>query len=190
MNRMKALKLFHKNKKSFQQFYKMYLKSNRKKCVDVEISKDMEHKIENESFHSAISLVLFLPQTFFVLPIYGTLDKDYRKIKFIWISVKTFLALFLIIFGVISTTLINYFYIKSGITLDSIGTMLFYNLSTLSAIILFSLARKWKQIIDYWSKQELIFLKSPYKIKGRKLSTKITFVVFSMFIYCVCKTRF
>lgn len=191
MNRTKTLKFLHKNKKTFQHFSKMYIKNHKKikKCEDVEgqISKDIDHKMENESFHSAIGLVLFLPQTFFVLPIYGALDKDYRKIEFIWISTKTFLALFLIIFGVISVILINIFYIQLGITLDSIGTMLFYNLSTLSAVILFSLARKWKQFIDYWSKQELVFLRSPYKIKGRKLSAKIHFVVFSMFIFCVCK---
>lgn len=194
MNRTKTLKFLHKNKKSFQHFSKIYIKNHKqiKKCVDVEgqISKDVDDKIENESFHSAIGPVLFLPQTFFVLPIYGALDKDYRNIEFVWISTKTFLALFLIIFGVISLILINFFYIKLGITLDSIGTMLFYNLSTLSAIILFLLARKWKQFINYWSKQELVFLRSPYQIKGRKLSTKIRFVVFSMFIFCVCKIIF
>lgn len=191
MNRTKTLKFLHENKKSFQHFSKMFIKHHKKikKCVDVEgqIPKDFDETMENESFHSAIGPALFLPQTFLVFPIHGALDKDYRKIEFILISTKTFLALFFIIFSVITSVLINYFYIKLGITLDSVGTMMFYNLVTLSSIILFLLARKWKQFIDYWTKHELVFLSSPYTIKGQKLSTKIRFVVFSMFIFCVCE---
>lgn len=200
MSKTKIKKIF--NKKSFQHFSNLYIKNHKiLNSVDIEgykgdsqISKNLYHKesykMENESFHSAIGPVLILSQTLFVMPIYGALDKDFRKIEFIWISIRTFLALFLIIFAVISSILINIFYIKLGITLDSIGTMLFYNLAAVSAIILFSLGRKWKKIIYYWSKQEYVFLRSPYKIKGWKLSTKINFVVFSMFLLCVCKIHF
>lgn len=189
MKKTKVSKFF--NKKSSRHFSKLFIKNRKKfeECVDIEgkMFKEGFQKLEIESFHSAIGSVLILPQIFLAMPIYGALNKDYRKVDFFWMSYKTLLAFLLIIFGVVSSILINLFYIKLGITLDSIGTMAFYNLSTLSAIILFSLARNWKHFVNYWSKQEFVFLRSPYKLTGKRLSTKIRLVVFPMFVFCVCK---
>lgn len=76
---------------------------------------------------------------------------------------------------------------NTGITLDNFGGVIFFVQSSLASWILLFIAQKWKYFMNYWSKQENVFLKYPYTINGRKLGSKIRLVVYYLFIIATCK---
>lgn len=131
--------------------------------------------------------IIALAQFFFTFPIYEFYNKDFNQIRFKWISIKTFLSMFLLFFGIFSTMLYIWRISETGLTLDGFGAILFFAQSSFSSWILISLAKKWKYFITYWSKQEYVFLRYPYTINGRKLGAKIRLVVFSIFFIAICK---
>lgn len=146
-----------------------------------------DFKEENESFHSAMGPIIALAQFFFTFPIYGFFNKDFNQIKFKWISIKTFLSLFFILFGIFSSVFHILRVSKTGLTLDSFGGIIFYVQSTLASFVLISIASKWKNLINVWNRQEMVFLRYPYTTNGRKLGTKIRLIVYSLVLMAACK---
>lgn len=131
--------------------------------------------------------IIALAQFFFTFPIYEIFNKDFNQIRFKWISIKTFLSMSVIFFGIFSTVLFIARVSKTGLTLNGFGSVLFFAQSSVASLVLLSIAKNWKYFITYWSKQEQVFLRYPYTINGRKLGTKIRLVVYSLFFVAICK---
>lgn len=134
--------------------------------------------------------IIALAQFFFTFPIYNFFNKDFNQIRFKWISIKTFLSMLFLFFGIFSSLLHIVRVVETGLTLDSFGGILFFVQSSLASWILITIAKNWKYFIAYWSKQEYVFLRYPYTINGRKLGTKIRIIVYSLFCIAICKYTF
>lgn len=112
------------------------------------------------------------------MPIYGMLNKKIEKTKFRWLSLRTALAICFIVTAAIEVVLAICRIFGAGLNFTTFGILFYFSYTLLEAIFLFLLAREWNYFIKYWSKQEMVFLREPYIIKGYRLKTKIRFTVF------------
>lgn len=133
---------------------------------------DMYQSATAGSFHDAIRPILRISQFFGILPVDNINSEDISSLQFRWKSINTIYSLIFLICGSIESILCLRMGFRDGISLIYVNKLSFYSISTLNAIFIFLLARKWKYIMDYWYEHEKMFLKSPYATHGWSLKKK------------------
>lgn len=125
------------------------------------------------SFHDAIKPIFKVSQFFGILPVDNVLSKEISSVEFRWKSIKTIYCLAFLTCASIECILCVRIGFKNGLSLIYINTLSFYSISTFNAIFIFTLARRWRQIMEAWYEHERMFLKPPYTINGWSLKRKI-----------------
>ena len=125
------------------------------------------------SFHDAIKSIFKISQFFGILTVDNITSKDISRLEFRWKSIKTIYCLTFLTCASIECILCIRMGFKNGLSLIYINTLSFYSISTFNAIFIFTLARKWRQIIKSWYEHERMFLNSPYTVNGWSLKRKI-----------------
>ncbi|KAG5679779.1 hypothetical protein PVAND_009317 [Polypedilum vanderplanki] len=143
------------------------------------------HQTTVGSFHEAIIPILNVSNFFGILPVDNISSRDISILQFRWKSIKTIYSLVFLICASIESLLCLRLGIMNGISLIYVNTLSFYSISTLNAIFVFLLARKWKNIMLFWFEHERMFLRAPYVIHGWSLKRKIimwstTFALFTL----------
>lgn len=132
------------------------------------------------SFYDAIKPILRISQFFGIIPVDNINNNEIFTLKFQWKSIKTIYCLVFLTCASIECILCIRMGFKNGLSLIYVNTLAFYSISTLNAIFIFTLARKWRIIIEFWFEHEKVFLKAPYTVDGWSLKRRI--VVWSILI--------
>jgi len=117
--------------------------------------------------------IVKISQFFGILPVDNITSKEISSLQFQWKSIKIIYSLVFLTCASIECILCIRMGFKNGLSLIYINTLSFYSISTFNTIYIFTLARKWRQIMDSWYEHERIFLKLPYTINGWSLRRKI-----------------
>jgi gustatory receptor len=133
------------------------------------------------SFHEAAGTMLFFSQFFGLFPIENIRNRDENKMKFSWISLRTFYSLTFLAFGTAESTLAVRRILRFGFNLGMAQGLFFFIFSMLRAYIIFNINLKWTRIIKYWMKCERPFLSYPYAETGWCLKKKCRII----FAYCL-----
>ncbi|CAO1404050.1 unnamed protein product [Diamesa tonsa] len=149
-------------------------------------SRKSSSSVEIKSFHQAAGPVFVIGQIFGIMPIDGVMGKDIDCLKFRWTSLRTIYSIFFLTSGSIEAGMVVVRLVRMGLSVNYAGGILFFVSSMARAIMLFQMARKWKTIMEVWTKCEQVFLKPPYKeLKGWSLSMRIRVIgIFIILMSC------
>ena len=139
--------------------------------------KDRKLESENTSFHESIGEFNAFCQYFALLPVSNVLQSDENKLKFSWKAKRTIYALCWLIFASIEGIVAIKRLFRFGFNVHYFEVLMFFVLSPARTFIVFSLARNWKQIMQFWRLCENGFLNYPFKENGWKLATKCRIIL-------------
>ncbi|XP_030372204.1 uncharacterized protein LOC115622411 [Scaptodrosophila lebanonensis] len=134
---------------------------------------------QSETFHRAVSKVLFISQIFALFPVSNVGARHVQDLRYRWLSARTFysgliLALNLCEFG----TVLNYVN-NVAITFHNSSLLSLFVVCLLEHIFFWRLAISWPKIMSSWQRVDELFLKVPYRYYNEyKMKWRIN-VVFS-----------
>lgn len=141
------------------------------------IVKNKNFVSNHTSFHQSIGEFNAFCQYFALLPVSNVLQSDENKLKFSWKAKRTLYALCWLIFATIEGVVAIWRLFRFGFSVHYVEVLMFFVLSPARTFIILSLARNWKQIMQFWRLCEDGFLKYPFEEKGWKLATKCRIIL-------------
>lgn len=152
-----------------------------------------------DSFHRAIFPTLFVAQVFGLFPIDGISANNCSRLRFKWLSFRSFYSAFFICFCLYLFAAEVYRVHKSDAVdpnytnaknlgeswllkkwIDnfmfdlSLAGLVFYGVNTCATTVFFYIATKWRQLLLQWEKNESVFQRRPYiSVSRYTLRTKI-----------------
>ncbi|XP_059610052.1 gustatory receptor for sugar taste 64b-like [Phlebotomus argentipes] len=130
----------------------------------------------SDTFHTAVRYILLIGQLFAIFPASGILNKNSKKIRFRWISIRSFYCSVLILFQILNFLLALRRLGKLGISFSVFATAFFYFVTLSGSVILFHLARTWNKIVRRIERTEITFLHEPYHQVGWPMYRKLRLV--------------
>ncbi|XP_017092350.2 gustatory receptor for sugar taste 64b [Drosophila bipectinata] len=135
---------------------------------------------QGETFHRAVSKVLFISQIYGLLPVSNVLALDVRDIRFRWLSPRIFYSGLIFILNCCEFGAVINYVIKVAITFHNSSTLSLYIVCLLEHLFFWRLAIHWPSIMRAWDGVEQLFLKIPYRFYDEYKMKKRIYVVFGV----------
>ncbi|XP_067648195.1 gustatory receptor for sugar taste 64a-like isoform X2 [Eurosta solidaginis] len=133
-------------------------------------------------FHRAISPILIVGQCFSLLPVLGVGHPNPRHLHFSFKSIPVLITLiFLIASSSLNLATMKYL-AKIGVNAKNLVGVVFFTCVQSSTILFFALAPRWPRLIRYWTRTEMIFVRKPYEMPKRHLSSRVRRAAFAIII--------
>ena len=146
-----------------------------------EVPRKSESSTKILSFHEAAGTMLFFSQFFGLFPIENIRNRDENKMKFSWISLRTFYSLTFLVCGTAESALAVRRLLRFGFNMGLVDGLFFFIFSMIRAYIIFNIILKWTRIIKFWMECEKPFLNYPYSESRWCLKKKCRLI----FAYCL-----
>ncbi|EDV39561.1 uncharacterized protein Dana_GF10086 [Drosophila ananassae] len=135
---------------------------------------------QGETFHRAVSKVLFISQIYGLLPVSNVLALDVRDIRFRWLSPRIFYSGLIFILNWCEFLAVINYVIKVAITFHNSSTLSLYIVCLLEHLFFWRLAIHWPSIMRTWHGVEQLFLRIPYRFYDEYKMKKRIYVVFGV----------
>ncbi|KAB0798313.1 hypothetical protein PPYR_09306, partial [Photinus pyralis] len=106
------------------------------------------------SLHRSLSFVLSIGQCFGLMPIYGINNRNKRKIKFRWKSMRFFYTMLNALGALTNAVFCCIEFTKTGLILDKSATFTFYVSNFFGVLFFTRIAHNWGSLMQDWSKVE------------------------------------
>ncbi|XP_030372203.1 uncharacterized protein LOC115622410 [Scaptodrosophila lebanonensis] len=134
---------------------------------------------QSETFHRAVSKVLFISQIFALFPVSNMEARHVQDLRFRWLSARTFYSGFIMVLIVCEFGVALNYVSKVAITFQNAYVLLVFVVCLLMHIFFWRLAISWPKIMSSWQRVDELFLKVPYRYYNEyKMKWRIN-VVFS-----------
>uniref|UniRef100_A0A182QYF0 Gustatory receptor n=1 Tax=Anopheles farauti TaxID=69004 RepID=A0A182QYF0_9DIPT len=121
---------------------------------------------EIDDFHRAVRPFLLVSQLFSLFPLRGLFGRTLQDIRFHWISPGTVYSLYFFASALITLTAHIYYSLNvSGLGTSAISNVIYYVLNLAGAVVFFTLAIRWRTIMERWRSLEETFLHPPYAVR-------------------------
>ncbi|KAG5682327.1 hypothetical protein PVAND_011686 [Polypedilum vanderplanki] len=146
---------------------------------------------DDSKFHIAIAPVIAMAQCFSMFPVVGIFSKDAQKIRFKFLSFRTFMAAS----WFVSVIIFLWFEILriasyEKINAKNVSSLIFYIIGTITAINFYKLAFKWNNFMQLNKEVEDIFLSHPYSLSGWSLKMRIRVTAFLIMMLALIEHLF
>ncbi|KAK5646352.1 hypothetical protein RI129_004816 [Pyrocoelia pectoralis] len=103
------------------------------------------------SMHRSLSFMLSLFQCFGIMPIYGINNKNSRKIRFRWKSIRFIYSICNASAALVCAIFCCIQFTRTGIVLDKSATLTFYLCNFFGVLCFIRVAHNWGKLIQEWS---------------------------------------
>ncbi|XP_017059516.1 gustatory receptor for sugar taste 64a-like [Drosophila ficusphila] len=124
-------------------------------------------------FHRAVYPFMFLAQCFAIMPLIGIRESNPRRIRFAYKSIPMIVTLIFMAATLILFLGMLCHLVRIGITAKNFGGLVFFSCVLSAYIVVIRLAKKWPELIRYWTKTEMVFNKTPYEMPKRNLWRRV-----------------
>ncbi|XP_037819730.1 gustatory receptor for sugar taste 64a-like, partial [Lucilia sericata] len=152
------------------------IKPNKNYVVEENFNEEDEFEIKNsteDTFHRAVSPILFLGQCFALMPVMGVLNPNPKRLKFSYKSLQVIFTIFFLCSSSILTLTMLKFLVKVGINAKNFVGLVFFSCVQCSTLLFASLAPRWPNIMRYWSRVETTFTQKPYEMPKKSLASRV-----------------
>ncbi|XP_058817465.1 uncharacterized protein LOC131680771 [Topomyia yanbarensis] len=137
--------------------------------------------LEDDFFHTAIAPVLRFAQLFGVFPLNSVMERVPEKLSFESTTLVCLISA-TAIFGGFSVSVLSIKRLgNGGINVINVAEPFFFGITATSTALFWQLAKRWKVLVDGWSRTEQIFLREPFeKILLRHRIRFVAIIVLSL----------
>ncbi|XP_017070743.1 gustatory receptor for sugar taste 64b [Drosophila eugracilis] len=135
---------------------------------------------QGETFHRAVSKVLFISQIYGLFPVSNIRALDVKDIRFRWLSPRIFYSCLILILNFCEFGAVINYVIKVTINFHTSSTLSLYIVCLLEHLFFWRLAIQWPTIIRTWHGVEQLFLRVPYRFYGEYRMKKRIYIVFGI----------
>ncbi|EDW70119.1 gustatory receptor for sugar taste 64b [Drosophila virilis] len=132
---------------------------------------------QGETFHRAVSQVLFISQIYALLPVSNIRSQQLQNIQFKWLSPRAFYSAIILILNLCEFGAVLNHVRKVGVNFHTSSSLALYIVCLLEHIFFWRLAINWRSIMSHWHRVEQLFLSVPYRFYDEyKMKRRINIV--------------
>ncbi|XP_017957736.1 gustatory receptor for sugar taste 64b [Drosophila navojoa] len=133
---------------------------------------------QGETFHRAVSQVLFISQAYALLPVSNIRSVDVNQIRFKWRSPRVFYSAIILLLNLCEFGAVLNHVSSVGVTFHTSSSLALYVVCLLEHLFFWRLAFHWHSIMRHWHRVEQLFLSVPYRFYGEyNMKRRINIVV-------------
>ncbi|XP_017020336.1 gustatory receptor for sugar taste 64b [Drosophila kikkawai] len=135
---------------------------------------------QGETFHRAVSKVLFISQIYGLLPVSHVRALDVADLRYRWLSPRVFYSGLIVILNLCEFGAVINYVVKVAINFHTSSTLSLYIVCLLEHLFFWRLAIRWPSIMRTWQSVEKLFLRVPYRFYGEYKIKKRIYIVFAV----------
>ncbi|KAH8298646.1 hypothetical protein KR018_008562 [Drosophila ironensis] len=135
---------------------------------------------QGETFHRAVSQVLFISQIYGLLPVSNVRARDVADIRFRWLSPRIFYSGLVLVLNFCEFGAVINYVINVAINFHTSSTLSLYIVCLMEHLFFWRLAIHWPSIMRSWHGVEQLFLRVPYRFYGEYRMKRRIYIVFTV----------